>query len=160
MYNYLNIIYKFTFKFFSLMIFIEITCFEFPCVAGAQMTDPKPHLERNLSLQEFRLNTCFTEFIRCWFLPCAAWFQLKPRTAFVKSRLCFFSSKLLPVSSFQTMGMWFFLQNNVVLISEPISSSLVLWVFRSSFPKFWVQYVSNLNFMLIFRFKIDGLCFR
>ena len=27
-------------------------------------------------------------------------------------------------------------------------------------PKFWVQYVSNLNFVLIFRFKIDGLCFR
>ena len=25
-------------------------------------------------------------------------------------------------------------------------------------PKFWVQYVSNLNFVLIFRFRIDGLC--
>ena len=31
-------------------------------------------------------------------------------------------------------------------------------IFRSSFPKFLVQYVSNLNFVLKFRFRIDGLC--
>ena len=34
-YNYLNIIYKFTFKLFYLMICFEIIYFEFPCVAGA-----------------------------------------------------------------------------------------------------------------------------
>ena len=41
MYNYLSIIYKFTFKFFYLKIFFEIIGFEFLCVAGAQI--PKPH---------------------------------------------------------------------------------------------------------------------
>ena len=35
MYNYLNIIFKFIFKLFYLMIFFETTCFEFPCVAGS-----------------------------------------------------------------------------------------------------------------------------
>ena len=34
-YNYLNIIYKFTFKLFYLMICFELIYFEFPCVAGA-----------------------------------------------------------------------------------------------------------------------------
>ena len=44
MYNYLNIIYKFTFKLFYLMIFFEIICFKFPCVAGAQNDRPQtPH---------------------------------------------------------------------------------------------------------------------
>ena len=38
---YLNIIYKFTLKLFYLMIFVRIIYFEFPCVAGARITDPK-----------------------------------------------------------------------------------------------------------------------
>ena len=41
--------------FSALMIFFEIISLEFPFVAGARMTDPKPLLERNLSLQKFSL---------------------------------------------------------------------------------------------------------
>ncbi len=40
---------------------------------------PKPHLDRNLSLQKFNLNTYFLKFVRRWFPPFDAWLQLKPR---------------------------------------------------------------------------------
>ena len=80
------------------MIFLEIICFEFPCVAGVQMTNSK---HEEVVLHGIASN---------------------PQTPFDFSFRTFISN-----------------------ICEFV-------------PKFWVQHVSNLNFVLKFRFRIDGLC--
>ena len=51
------------------MIFFEKNVSNFHAPPELKFPNPTPHLERNLSLQKFNLNTYFIELIRCWFLP-------------------------------------------------------------------------------------------
>ena len=72
-------------SYFILKIFLKSFVSNFHASPELKFPNPTPHLERNLSLQKFNFNTYFVNFVL--FLPFDAWFQLKPRTAFVKSRL-------------------------------------------------------------------------
>ena len=67
------------------------------------------------------------------FYPLTRDFNWNPELLLWRVGFVFLYNRSLPVSSFETMRMWFL--QDLVLISEPlyISSSIFFWVFRNSF---------------------------
>ena len=95
-------------------------------------------------------------FVLRRFLPFDVWFQLKPRTAFVKRRLCY---KPLPMSAFETGRMWFL--QSLLFISEPHGFGRPFFDCHSSISEFVSQILGMFLILILkFRFRIDGLCLR
>ena len=122
--TYLNTQYWKNLKSFYSMIFFEAICFELPCIAGAQMTDPQHEalvLNENC-LKSPRLiwieicpckisiltyfNNCFVKFFHPWFLPFDQWCQLKPQNCPCEKQALFLSKidlrRCLLVSQYQS----------------------------------------------------------
>ena len=127
------------------MIFFEIICFEFPCVAGAQIPNPRtPSGKKSVRLR---------------LLPFDAWFwNWCPQLLFLKNRLC--------LNLTLTFAYVFFWDDTDVIFAKfgfhipvsRISSSIVFfWIFRSSFPKFWIcfqfQFWNFVSGLMVFVFN-------